>query len=317
MKLLKVKDLSICFSRHKKKYLVLEKIEFDLSETETLGIVGESGSGKSVCAQALVKLLPSPPTIYQEGAVLYLGQNLFDMKPRELRLFRGKIISYVFQDPMSSLTPTMKVGKQILEALENKSKESVFDLLKEVGLDPQIYHYYPHELSGGQRQRIMIAIALAHNPKILIADEPTTALDVTIQAQILELLKKIQAARKMSIIFISHDLKIVAAFAHRILVIYGGKIIEEAPSLDLMHSPKHPYTKLLILSIPKISNLNESLYSIQGSPPDLTDKINGCVFAPRCLKSSKLCFEKKPSLLTLDKNRKVACWLYDAHSRSL
>jgi oligopeptide transport system ATP-binding protein len=255
-------------------------------------------------------LLP-PPVVYKSGQILYQNEDLFKKNSHELSSFRGKAIAYIFQDPMSSLNPTMKIGKQILEALAKKSKERVLEILKEVGLFSEKYDLYPHELSGGQRQRAMIAIALAMNPKILIADEPTTALDVTIQAQILKLLKKIEKERKMSIIFISHDLKVVGSLADRILVMYGGRIIEEGSTASVMQDPKHPYTRLLLLSIPKISESRDCLHAIEGIPPDRTEEILGCIFEPRCPDRLACCKSKQPPFLNLEKKR-VACWLYHA-----
>lgn len=303
-KILEVKDLSVTFEE-KKRYLVLDRINLDLFEGETLGIVGESGSGKSILSQSLVKLNSSP--IY-EGQILYQKEDLFKKSAKELRAFRGNSFAYIFQDPLSSLTPTMKIGHQILEGLKIKSKDKVIQLLKEVGLE-NMFDLYPHQLSGGQRQRVMIAIALACDPKILIADEPTTALDVTIQAQILDLFKTIQK-KGMSIIFISHDLKIICSIAHRIIVLYGGRILEEAKKENLIQNPLHPYTQLLFLSIPKLSESKDHLHTIEGSLPDLSKPIEGCIFASRCPKRKEICFSKSPPFSNKDEH-KVACWSYE------
>ena len=313
MKILDIKNLVLAFSRNKKISPAIRSVSFSLNQGEILGIVGESGCGKSVCVQSLVKLMPSPPLKYIDGEIFFEGVNLFNKTEKELVAYRGSKIGYIFQDPMTSLNPTMKVGKQILEAIkENKSKEKVIALLQEVGISNPVerYNSYPHELSGGQRQRIMIAIALAMNPKILIADEPTTALDVTIQSQILFLLKRIQKTRNTSIILISHDLKIVNSLADKIIVMYAGKIIEEGASSKLIQNPKHPYTKLLILSVPTLSTNTLRLHSIKGTPPDLSCITSGCSFAERCPFAKKLCFELEPPLTKVNDTQKAACWLY-------
>jgi len=313
MKILEVKNLNLVFSTNKISFPAIRSVSFSLSRGEILGIVGESGCGKSVCVQSLVKLLPSPPLNYVDGMVLFEGTDLFNKTEKELMTYRGSKIGYIFQDPMTSLNPTMKVGKQILEAIKgSKSKEGVHALLQEVGISSPIerYNNYPHELSGGQRQRIMIAIALAMNPQILIADEPTTALDVTIQSQILFLLKRIQKNRNTSIILISHDLKVVASLSDRIIVMYAGKIIEEGSSIKLIQSPKHPYTKLLILSVPTLTTNTLRLHNIKGTPPDLSSIPLGCAFAERCPFAKKLCFEIEPPLTQINDTQKAACWLH-------
>lgn len=313
MKILEVKNLNLVFSLNKTVFPAIRSISFSLFRGEILGIVGESGCGKSVCVQSLVKLLPSPPLNYIDGEIIFEGTDLFNKTEKELMSYRGSKIGYIFQDPMTSLNPTMKIGKQILEALKgSKSKEIVYSLLHEVGISNPIERFsqYPHELSGGQRQRIMIAIALAMNPKILIADEPTTALDVTIQSQILFLLKRIQKNRNTSIILISHDLKVVASLADRIIVMYAGKIIEEGSCSKLIQSPKHPYTKLLILSVPTLTTSTFRLHSIKGTPPDLLSIPAGCSFAERCPYAKKLCFELEPPLNNINDDQKAACWLH-------
>ena len=310
-KLLKVKNLNLIFTMRKNKIYPLKDISFDLFEGETLGIVGESGSGKTVCMQSLVKLLPSPPAKYVKGEILFEGTDLFLIPPKKLLPFRGKKIAYIFQDPMTSLNPSMKIGKQLLEV--EKDKKKVYELLESVGIRNVKLRFsqYPFELSGGQRQRVMIAIALAMKPKILIADEPTTALDVTIQAQILKLLKQIQKKINTSIIFISHDIKVVANLADRILVMYAGEIIEEGPSKELIENPKHPYSKLLLESIPDLSSKNKKLKTIKGTPPDLLSLKNHCYFAKRCPFAKKKCFEKNPPFFNLKNNQKSKCWLYE------
>lgn len=312
MKILEVKNLNLAFSLNKSIFPAIRLVSFSLNRGEILGIVGESGCGKSVCVQSLVKLLPSPPLNYLNGEIIFEGTDLFKMSEKELIAYRGSKIGYIFQDPGSALNPTMKVGKQILEAIkEGKSKEKVYSLLNEVGISNPIERFsqFPHELSVGLRQRIMIAIALAMNPTILIADEPTTSLDVTIQSQILFLLKRIQKNRNTSIILISHDLKVVASLADRIIVMYAGKVIEEGSSAKLIQNPKHPYTKLLILSVPTLNTNALRLHSIRGTPPDLLSIPKGCAFAERCPFAKKLCFEVEPPLRKINDHQKAACWL--------
>lgn len=305
-KILQVKNLEVDIKK-KKPVKVLKNISFDLFEGEILGIVGESGSGKSVLAQSFVKLLPF--LTYVNGQILFFEEDLLKKSLKELVSYRGSKIGYIFQDPMSSLNPTMKIGKQILEALKfDKTKGRVYELLSLVGISsPEIrFSQYPHELSGGQRQRIGIAIALAMNPKILIADEPTTALDVTIQAEMLSLLKNLQKKFNMSIIFISHDLKIVSSLSSRIIVMYAGEILEEGN--EIIKNPRHPYTKLLLQSVPTLDQ--KKLHSIDGTPPELSCHIPYCVFCGRCPNAMKKCSEKKPPFFIIN-NQKVACWLYE------
>lgn len=312
MKILEVKNLNLAFSLNKRLFPAIRSVSFSLNRGEILGIVGESGCGKSVCVQSLVKLLPSPPLNYLDGEIIFEGKDLFSKTEKDLIHYRGSKIGYIFQDPGSALNPTMKVGNQILEAIkEGKSKEKVYSLLNEVGIANPIERFsqYPHELSGGLRQRIMIAIALSMNPKILIADEPTTSLDVTIQSQILFLLKRIQKNRNTSIILISHDLKVVASLSDRIIVMYAGKIIEEGSSLKLIQNPKHPYTKLLISSVPSLTTNTIRLHSIKGTPPDLLSIPNGCGFAERCPFAKKICFEIEPPLQKINDQQKTACWV--------
>lgn len=303
-KILQVKNLTLAFEG--KSYPVLKNVSFDLNEKETLGIVGESGSGKSVLCQSLVKLVP----LKHSGEALFLGEDLLKKSLSDLSSYRGSQIAYIFQDPMSSLNPTMKIGNQIMEALPKKSSAMVYDLLTSVGIsNPKLrFSQYPHELSGGQRQRIMIAIALAMKPKLLIADEPTTALDITVQSEILALLKDFQKNLGMSIIFISHDLKIVSSLASRILVMYSGEVVEEGSSEQIINEPKHPYTKLLLKSIPTLAAKN--LYSISGVPPEFSALPHGCSFCSRCPCPKEKCFKTKPLFFTI-KDHKAACWQYE------
>jgi len=319
--LLSVKNLSTTLSTQNRKIRAAVDVSFDLYPGETLGIVGESGCGKSVLAKTITGLLPKRTTKIESGEILYKGEDLLQKCEVEMRAIRGKEISMIFQDSMTSLNPTMKIGKQIGEgyrlhhpkATNEEVYTRVIELLTQVGIpQPEIrYHQYPHELSGGMRQRVMIAIAVIAKPHILIADEPTTALDVTIQAQILELLKGIQRESNMSIIFITHDFSIVSNFCDRVLVMYAGEIIEMATVDQLFKSPKHPYTKRLLRSIPRLDTpIGNALYSIQGSPPDLSVAIPGCKFAARCPHSEKKCRSCKPTNFKIEEGHYASCWLH-------
>lgn len=320
--LLEVEDLQTSFSTLSKKVIAVRGVSFHLKAGETLGIVGESGCGKSVMAKSLTRLLPSISSRIDKGRVLYRGEDLLLKRERELRKIRGKEIGMIFQDPMTSLNPTMRIGDQIIEGYalhhQRESKEEMeghaIDLLKRVGLSDASSRLkqYPFELSGGMRQRVMIAIAMISSPNILIADEPTTALDVTIQAQILGLLKEIQEKEGMSIILITHDFSIVAGFCDRVLVMYAGEIVESAPVNELFESPKHPYTRRLLNSIPRLDlPTKKKLYSIHGSPPDLSTKIKGCSFVPRCPHAMHICHDGKAESLSISEDHNVSCWLFD------
>lgn len=311
MNILQVKDLEIAFTLNKKDLYAVKKISFELLENEILGIVGESGSGKSTAMQSLVKLLPSSAKCM--GEVIFENQELLKKPKRELFKFRGKKIAYIFQNPMTSLNPSIKIGKQILEILPDKNK--ILSILQSVKIkNPKLlFSKFPFELSGGQKQRALIAMAIAMKPKILIADEPTTALDVSIQSEVLTLLKKMRKKNRFSIILISHDLHVVSSIADRILVMYAGKIVEEGFYVDIINTPKHPYTKLLLKSIPKIigSANTKKLKEIPGKPLDIFETEKGCDFASRCPFAKKRCFEKKPKIKIIKTNHKVLCWLYE------
>lgn len=319
--LLSVKDLRTSLSSHGKKIRAVRGISFDLHPGETLGIVGESGCGKSIMAKSITGLLPRLTATIESGQILYKNEDLLTKSERQMRSVRGKEISMIFQDPMTSLNPTMKIGSQIAEgyrlhhpkATQEEVYTRVIELLNQVGIpQPEArYNQYPHELSGGMRQRVMIAIAMIAKPHILIADEPTTALDATIQAQILELLKAIQKKENMSIIFITHDFSIVSNFCDRVLVMYAGEIIEHATVDQLFKSPKHPYTRRLLHSIPRLDTpIGKSLYSIQGSPPDLAFVSPGCSFAKRCPHAEGRCQTQKPDCFPVEENHCASCWLY-------
>ncbi|WP_188454705.1 ABC transporter ATP-binding protein [Virgibacillus oceani] len=323
-KILKVNDLSVSFDTYGGEVKAVRGVTFDLDEKETLAIVGESGSGKSVTAQSIMRLIPMPPGKFASGSIEFNGENVIEKSEKQMEGIRGKEISMIFQDPMTSLNPTMTVGKQIAEGLikhQNMSKKEAHhrgvELLKLVGIpNPEArIKQYPHEFSGGMRQRAMIAIALACNPKVLIADEPTTALDVTIQAQILDLMRDLQDQTGTSIILITHDLGVVANAAHRVAVMYGGKIVETGNVDEIFYNPKHPYTWGLLGSMPKLdSDSDEELQAIPGSPPDLADPPKGCPFAARCPYAMKVCEDHMPEYTELSKTQKTACWLLDERS---
>jgi oligopeptide transport system ATP-binding protein len=314
--LLTVENLSISFSTYAGTLHALRNLSFTVEEGETLALVGESGCGKSVTAHAIMGLLPQPPGKIESGEILFAGNTLLYSSQRKHR----KEIGMVFQDPMTSLNPTMRIGKQITEAILTHHRLSAYDatqqmlqLLQTVGISHPIEraHQYPHEFSGGMRQRVMIAIALSCHPKLLIADEPTTALDVTIQAQILELLRTLQQKHGTSIIFITHDLGVVAEMSDRVAVMYGGKIVEMAPVTQLFEKPSHPYTQGLLQSIPRIDREpTHELSSIPGSPPTLLSLPSGCAFYPRCPNAMRICTKYSPPLEALSSHHRSACWLH-------
>lgn len=318
--ILKVSDLAISFDTYGSEVKAVRGVTFELGEKKTLAIVGESGSGKSVTAQSIMRLIPMPPGKFAGGSIKFNGENLVDKSEKQMESIRGKDISMIFQDPMTSLNPTMTIGKQISEGLmkhQNMSKKEAYhrgvELLHLVGIpNPEArIKQYPHEFSGGMRQRAMIAIALACNPKVLIADEPTTALDVTIQAQILDLMRELQDKIGTSIILITHDLGVVANAAHRVAVMYGGKIVETGTVDEIFYNPRHPYTWGLLGSMPKLDSSDEELHAIPGSPPDLADPPRGCPFVTRCPHAMKVCENHMPDYTDLSSTQKTACWLLD------
>ncbi|MFH7818356.1 ABC transporter ATP-binding protein [Neobacillus thermocopriae] len=317
-KVLEVKDLYISFHTFAGEVKAIRGVSFDLRKGETLAIVGESGSGKSVTTKSIMRLLPEHNSEIKSGQILFEGKDLTKLTDKQMQKIRGKDISMIFQDPMTSLNPTMKIGSQIMEPLikhQNLSKaaarERAIELLKLVGIPkPEIrVDQYPHQFSGGMRQRVVIAIALACNPKVLIADEPTTALDVTIQAQILELMKDLQRKIDTSIIFITHDLGVVANVADRVAVMYGGKIVEIGTADEIFYNPQHPYTWGLISSMPDMETNDEELYSIPGTPPDLLDPPKGDAFAPRNPYVMKIDLEQEPPFFKVSDTHYAATWL--------
>jgi oligopeptide transport system ATP-binding protein len=294
-------------------------VSFGLKEGETLGVVGESGCGKSVTMLSVLGLIPSPPGKVVAGEALFFGQDLLKMTKEEIRLVRGAQIGMIFQDPMTSLNPVLTIGRQIEEPLmlhigmtKKQAQERAAELLGMVGIPnaKDRLNDYPHQYSGGMRQRVMIAMALSCSPQVLIADEPTTALDVTIQAQIMDLVKRLRNELGMTIVWITHDLGVVAGLAQRVIVMYGGLIIEEAPVNELFANPSHPYTIGLIGSLPRVDETEHSrLFSIDGQPPVLYQKPHACPFAPRCKWAMERCWKENPALETVSNEHRIACWV--------
>lgn len=318
--ILSVKNLHFTFDTYMGKVYAVRGVEFDLNKGETLAIVGESGSGKSVTSKSLIRLIPPNQGAIEKGEIIFEGKDLAQATERELESIRGSELSMIFQDPLTSLNPTMTVGKQILESIQEhqnisskEAHEKVIELLTLVGIPnaESRVKQYPHQFSGGMRQRVMISIALACNPKVLIADEPTTALDVTIQAQILDLMRKLQQNMNTSIVLITHDLGVVANMAQKIAVMYGGMIVETGTAEDIFFDPKHPYTWGLLASIPNFDDERTRLSSIDGTPPDLADPPKGCPFAARCPHVMNVCLDEMPEMTESTEGHKAACWLLD------
>ena len=291
-------------------------VSFQLMPGETLGIVGESGCGKSITAMSIMRLIPTPPGKIVDGEVLFQGKDVLKMNDQQLRGVRGNDIAMVFQDPMTSLNPVLTVNRQIGESLElhkgmskSESRARAIELLKMVGIPnaEQRVDQYPHQFSGGMRQRVMIAMALSCDPMLLIADEPTTALDVTIQAQILDLMKKLQQERGTAVILITHDLGVVAGMSDRVQVMYAGTIAETADTYELFGNPRHPYTLGLMKSIPRLDSVGSKLDPIRGLPPDLVDLPDMCPFSPRCDFSEEVCERKAPVLREVKPGHKITC----------
>jgi len=315
--ILDVKDLEISFKTQHGILSAIRKVNFQLYKGETLAIVGESGSGKSVTSRAIMGLLAGN-SIYNGGSIMYNGVDLMQLPEDEFHKYRGTRLSMIFQDPMSSLNPIVKIGKQIGESLKlklkmpkAKVKEEVIRLMTEVGINnpEKRYDQYPFQFSGGMRQRIVIAIALANNAEILICDEPTTALDVTIQAQILDLINKIKKERNLSVIFITHDLGVVASVADRTAVMYAGKIVEYGKVNEIFYNPQHPYTWALLQSMPTLTTKSERLESISGTPPNMIFPPHGDAFAERNPFALKLDFEKQPPFFKVSDTHYAATWL--------
>ena len=324
--LLDVQDLRTQFHTREGLVYAVNGISYQLEEGETLGIVGESGCGKSVGVLSLLRLIPEPPGKIASGQALFQGRDLLKMSSEEMRHVRGAQVAMIFQDPMTSLNPVLTIGRQLTEALElhmgmnkQQSRDRAADLLSMVGI-PQAADRlgdYPHQFSGGMRQRVMIAMALSCTPQLLIADEPTTALDVTIQAQIIDLVKRLRDELGMAIIWITHDLGIVAGLAKRVLVMYAGFIIEEARVKDLYSDPRHPYTLGLLGSLPRVDETqHRRLVSIEGMPPDLLGLPPGCPFAARCVYRIERCDKENPPLEPVSPGHWKACWVDTRGGRS-
>ncbi|MFW6029925.1 MAG: ABC transporter ATP-binding protein [Halanaerobiales bacterium] len=323
--LLEVNNLKTYFETEAGLIRAVDDISFHVKRGETLGIVGESGCGKSMASRSIIQLVPQPKGKIVGGSIKYYKDNsevidITSLNPRskEMRTIRGNEISMIFQEPMTSLNPVYTIGEQIMESVvlhqkvgKKEARERAIDMLNRVGISApeQRVDEYPHQLSGGMRQRAMIAISLSCSPKFLIADEPTTALDVTIEAQILKLLRDLQSEIGMSILVITHDLGVICEMANRVVVMYTGKIVESASTEEIFYNPKHPYTVGLLKSIPKIGR-KERLIPIDGSVPNLLHLPNGCYFAPRCSKAKEICWQEEPPNVKIDDNHSCKCWLY-------
>lgn len=319
--LLAIDNLKVNFKTYGGEVQAVRGVTFHVDKGETVAIVGESGCGKSVTAQAIMGLIPNPPGRIVDGKVVFEGIEISKLSKKELLGIRGSQIGMVFQDPMTALNPTMKVGAQIVEGFVRNQKVSreearkrAIEMLRLVGIpDPeQRVDQYPHQFSGGMRQRVVIAIALACNPKLVIADEPTTALDVTIQAQILDLLKRLQEEQELSVVIITHDLGVVAEIAHRMVVMYAGMVVETGEVEDVFASPRHPYTWGLMRSLPRLDeDEKQRLIPIEGAPPDLFNPPAGCSFAARCDYAMEICKQQQPPTSAFGKGHEAACWLHD------
>lgn len=318
--LLRVEGLYVSIDSYAGEVQPIRGVTFHVNRGESLAIVGESGSGKSVTVQTIMKLIPMPPARIKSGKIIFDGEDIVAKSEREMQKIRGGKIGMIFQDPMTSLNPTMNIGEQIAEGImlhqklgKKEAMEKALEMLKLVHIPTpeKRLKQYPHEFSGGMRQRVMIAMAMSCKPELLIADEPTTALDVTIQAQILELMDELKKKTNTAIILITHDLGVVADVAERVIVMYGGEIMEEANVKEIFYEPKHPYTWGLIKSIPRldIDREKEKLSSIDGTPPDLIAPPKGCPFAPRCEYAMKICYSKKPEIFESENGHRTACWL--------
>ena len=315
--ILEVNNLHTSFFTDSGEVKAVNGVTFNLKPGEIMGIVGESGSGKSVTSYSIMQILAQAGRVV-EGEILYKGQNILKFDKKQMAGFRGKCCSIIFQDPMTSLNPVFTIGNQLMEAIllhTNKTKEQAkaraIEMLELVGVNEPAKRIkqYPHELSGGMRQRVMIAMALACEPDILIADEPTTALDVTIQAQILELMQDLQKRLGMAIIMVTHDLGVIADMCDKIIVMYGGNICERGTADDIFYSPSHEYTKGLLRSIPNVGNSKERLIPISGTPINLLNMPKGCAFCSRCDQAMKICLDQKPQELSLSETHKASCWM--------
>ncbi|MCR3921422.1 MAG: ABC transporter ATP-binding protein [Firmicutes bacterium] len=314
---LQVEDLHTSFFTRKGEYKAVDGVSFHVDEGETLGIVGESGCGKTVTGLSLLRLLPEPAGRIKAGKIILDGTNLLELSKKEMRKMRGKEISMILQDPMTSLNPLYTVGNQIAEPLRqhqqlvgDRVEEEVISALRLLNIPApeQRLRDYPHQLSGGMRQRVVGAIGMSCNPRLLIADEPTTALDATIQAQYIALFKDVQKKTNVSIIYITHDFSVVYQMCHRVAVMYAGKILETARTEVIFNNPTHPYTSALIKSVPRLDRKDDRLYSIKGHPPSLLNLPSGCRFYPRCPEAKNICRDKEPPETKIGDNHSVYCW---------
>lgn len=317
--LVEFKHLHTYFYTEQGTVKAVNDVSFRIHEAETVAVVGESGCGKSVTALSLMRLVANPPGKIVSGEIHFEDRDLLQASVKEMQNLRGNEIAMIFQEPMSSLNPVLTIGEQIMEPLKEhlllsnkEAKAKAIELIAKVGIPraEEMVHAYPHELSGGMLQRIMITIALCCNPKLLIADEPTTALDVTIQAQILDLLRQLQAEYQTAMLLITHDLGVVAEMADHVVVMYAGKVVEEASVIELFQNPLHPYTQGLLQSKPVIGQRKQRLYSIPGQVPNLAEIGDSCYFCDRCDRCMEICRVKQPPLQTEDNGHKFACWLY-------
>lgn len=317
--LLEIEDLITSFNTTSGPQRVLDGINLSIHSGKILGLVGESGCGKSITSLSIIRLLPQPHGFIENGKILFKGMDVTDLSAAEMESIRGNEISMIFQEPMTALNPVFTIGNQISEVLDihqklktREIKEKCIEMLKMVGLPraKDIYNEYPHQLSGGMRQRVMIAMALSCEPKLLIADEPTTALDVTVQIQILELIKKLQHEMNTAVLLITHDLGVIAEMCDDVAVMYLGKIVEETTTVNIFDNPSHPYTVGLLNS--RLGNIQKgtNLICIPGMVPTLSNKPTGCYFSPRCPKCMQICTEKMPKLMEVEPKHKVRCWLY-------
>lgn len=316
--ILEVKNLSVVFRTFTGEVQAVRDVSFDIEKGSVTAIVGESGCGKSVTSKSIMGLIRKPGEVSEDSRILFEGEDILKYTEKEWQNYRGQKCSIVFQDALTALNPTMSVGKQIMEKIrvhrkvtKQEARDEAVQMLKLVGIPnaEMRMKQYPHEFSGGMRQRVMIAIALTLNPQLLIADEPTTALDVTIQADILDMMKEIQKTHHMSIILITHDLGIVANFATRIIVMYAGKIMECGSAADIFYHPAHPYTEALLRAVPRLDMDGRELETIEGAPPNMANPPAGCPFADRCKKKKDICYQKFPEKIQLSEGHEVCCWL--------
>jgi len=315
---LEVENLNVKFVMEEETVEAVNNISLHIKKGETLGLVGETGAGKTTTALSIMRLVDSPPGVLECDKLEVCGQDVMGMSITELEHIRGGLVSMIFQDPMTSLNPVFTVGQQIAESLErhehlnkNDAWKKAEDMLELVGIPRERAIEYPHQFSGGMKQRVIIAIALACSPQLLIADEPTTALDVTIQADIIDLLKDIQKEFGMAVIMITHDLGIVANIAKKIIVMYAGKVVETGSSQDIFYRPRHPYTKALLRAVPRLDTEEEqSLESIEGTPPNMIDPPAGCAFSTRCAQCMRICQKSEPPMFEFEDGHTAQCWLY-------